>query len=132
MTVDTSALLAILLNEPEAVDFSRLIYQADEARISVASVLEASMVLEGRYVARSLSLDEAIKRLELSVAAFDEPILALAREANRNFGRGRHPAGLNFGDCISFATAKFHLDALLFKGDDFGLTDIWPAAPRMR
>ncbi len=127
MVVDTSALLAILFNEREAAKFSELIFQAEEVRISTASVLEASIVLEGRYEPTRLDLDGAIEELELTIVQFDESILPLARVAFRQYGKGRHPAALNFGDCISYATAKRFQEPLLYKGEDFARTDIMPA-----
>lgn len=127
MVVDSSALVAILFNEPEAVEFSELIFQADEVRISTASVLETSIVLEGRYEPGGFDLDATIGQLEVMVVTFDEPTLLLARLAFRQFGKGRHPAGLNFGDCISYATARRFQEPLLYKGRDFARTDIIPA-----
>ncbi|MGA7410300.1 MAG: type II toxin-antitoxin system VapC family toxin [Bryobacteraceae bacterium] len=128
MVVDTSALLAILFQEREAAEFSELIFQALEVRISTASVLEASIVLEGRYEPTRLDLDGAIEELELTIVQFDESILPLARLAFRQYGKGRHPAALNFGDCISYATAKRFQEPLLYKGEDFARTDIIPAS----
>ncbi len=127
MVVDSSALVAILFNEPEAVEFSELIFQAEQARISTASVLETSIVLEGRYEPGEFDLDANIERLDVTVVPFDEPTLLLARLAFRQYGKGRHPAGLNFGDCISYATARRFQEPLLYKGRDFARTDIIPA-----
>jgi ribonuclease VapC len=125
--IDSSALVAILINEPEAPEFSELIFQSEQVRMSTASVLETSILLEGRYEPRRLDLDAAIERLEITVVAFDQPTLLLARLAFRQYGKGRHPAGLNFGDCISYATAKRFQQPLLYKGQDFTHTDIVPA-----
>jgi ribonuclease VapC len=125
--IDSSALVAILINEPEALEFSELIFQSEQVRMSTASVLETSILLEGRYEPRRLDLDAAIERLEITVVAFDQPTLLLARLAFRQYGKGRHPAGLNFGDCISYATAKRFQQPLLYKGQDFTHTDIVPA-----
>jgi ribonuclease VapC len=119
VVVDSSALVAILFNEPEAVEFSELIFQTEEVRISTASVLETSIVLE--------DLGATVKQLDVTVVTFDEPTLLLARLAFRQFGKGRHPAGLNFGDCISYATARRFHEPLLYKGRDFARTDIVPA-----
>ncbi len=127
MVVDSSALVAILFNEPEAVEFSELIFQTEEVRISTASVLETSIVLEGRYEPGEFDLDATVKQLDVTVVTFDEPTLLLARLAFRQFGKGRHPAGLNFGDCISYATARRFHEPLLYKGRDFARTDIVPA-----
>ncbi len=127
MVVDSSALVAILFNEPEAVEFSKLIFQAEQARISTASVLETSIVLEGRYEPGEFDLDANIQQLDLTVVTFDEPTLLLARLAFSQYGKGRHPAGLNFGDCISYATARRFQEPLLYKGRDFARTDIIPA-----
>lgn len=95
--------------------------------MSTASVLEISILLEGRYEPRKLDLDAALERLEITVVPFDQPTLLLARLAFRQYGKGRHAAGLNFGDCISYATAKHFQEPLLYKGQDFARTDIAPA-----
>jgi ribonuclease VapC len=123
--VDTSALVAILGAEPEARMFSEALESADIARISVVSRVELTIVLE-RFG------DPAIaRRVDLflrDLGIVEEPVSLqqgmLAREAFYDYGKGRHPAGLNFGDCFSYALAKALDEPLLFKGTDFSLTDV--------
>lgn len=125
MTLDTSAVLAILNNEPERALFSRLIDEAPIRLISAVSVLEASMVLEGRRgIDAGQDLDAFLRTASVRTLAFDAEQLMLARGAFRRYGKGVHPAGLNFGDCAAYALARFSAEPLLFKGEDFGLTDI--------
>ena len=105
------------------------IADSGECRISAASFLEASMILLARKGQEGLrSLDLLIARFQISVVPFTESQARLAREAFQNFGRGRHPAQLNFGDCMSYALARETGEELLFKGTDLGLTDITPAS----
>lgn len=128
MILDTSALVAILFGEPEAADFVRLILEADVCRLSVVNRLELSMVLERQ------AKPEAARQAETflqAAAILDEPVTlhqgALARQAFYDFGRGRHKAGLNFGDCFAYALAKAMREPLLFKGDNFAKTDVQAA-----
>jgi ribonuclease VapC len=125
MVIDTSAVVAILLGEPEALAFARAI-KADSTRlISVVSWVECSMVMTGRQGARSVAdLDRLIARADIVVTAVQLRHAQLARDAFDHFGRGRHPAKLNCGDCFAYALAKATGEPLLFKGDDFGRTDI--------
>jgi ribonuclease VapC len=125
MTIDSSALIAILRNEPECDRFLERI-DADPVRIIAApTVLEASMVLEGRFGENAgMELDLFLHRASARVVAFDDEHLRLARSAHRRFGKGRHPAGLNFGDCTSYALAQWSGEPLLAKGNDFRLTDV--------
>jgi ribonuclease VapC len=125
VTLDTSAVLAILQNEAERKEFVALIEQAPRRLISTASVLEAAMVLEGRRGDDAGSdLDLFLRRASVESVAFDEEQLAVARMAFRRFGKGRHPAGLNFGDCAAYALAQWSGEPLLFKGADFTATDV--------
>jgi ribonuclease VapC len=125
MILDTSALLAVLLNEPEAERFASAIENASVVRMSAASYVEAAI-----YVDRNL--DEVRRAMfDTFLAEFSiriEPVTAeqalLARQAFVLFGKGRHKAGLNFGDCFSYALAKTYRGPLLFKGGDFGYTDL--------
>jgi len=127
--VDSSALIAILFKEPEGSLMDVAIADSGECRISAASFLEASMILLARKGQEGLrSLDLLIARFQISVVPFTESQARLAREAFQNFGRGRHPAQLNFGDCMSYALARETGEELLFKGTDLGLTDITPAS----
>lgn len=124
MVIDTSALLAILLDEPERVRFTGLI-EADPRRlVSAASVLEASMVLEGRLGSGAGGdLDLFLHRASVETVPFEGQQLVLARAAFRRYGKGRHAAGLNFGDCIAYALSRWAGEPLLFKGADFAATD---------
>jgi ribonuclease VapC len=125
MTVDTSAVLAILLDEPERVEFIRLVEESSRRIVSTVSVLEASMVLEGKKGEDAgIDLDLFLHRASLEMVAFDEEQLLMARSAFRRFGKGRHVAGLNFGDCASYALAQWSGEPLLFKGNNFRATDI--------
>jgi ribonuclease VapC len=125
MVLDTSALIALLQNEPEAEDF-RLALEEDETRlISAASVVEASIVIEGRFgEGATRELDLFLKQAGIEVIAVDLDHVAEARRAWRRFGRGRHAAGLNYGDLFAYALARTSGQALLFKGEDFARTDI--------
>lgn len=130
MVVDTSAVMAILQGEDEAEAFAAAM-EADPVRlISAVSVLEAGMLVEARKrEAGALELDNFLLRARLHVAAFDAEQAEVARSAFRRFGRGRHPAGLNFGDCAVYALARTRGERLLFKGGDFARTDLENAAP---
>lgn len=128
IVVDSSAIAAIALAEPEGFRFAQAIEADGDARLSAANYLEMANVMEGRHGASGQVLfDGCVSRLRaagLLIVAFDETQADLAREGFRRFGKGRHAAGLNFGDCFAYALAKA-LDApLLFKGDDFAKTDI--------
>ena len=125
MTLDTSAVLAILQDEAERTEFVSLIEQSARCLISAVSVLEAAMVLEGRRGDDAGSdLDMFLHRASVETVAFDEEQLMVARTAFRRFGKGRHAAGLNFGDCASYALAQWSGEPLLFKGGDFTATDV--------
>jgi ribonuclease VapC len=123
--LDTSALVAILFGEPEAEEFARLILEADVCRLSVVNHVELSIVLERQARPEAAHQAEAFLRASLVVV---EPVTlhqgALARQAFYDFGRARHRARLNFGDCFSYALAKAMDEPLLFKGDDFARTDV--------
>jgi len=128
MIVDSSALVAILFQEPEGQLIDVAIVECADCRMSAANLLEISMVVLARKGADGLrDLDLLIVRLGIRVVAFTESHARLAREAFKRFGKGRHPAGLNFGDCIAYALARENGEELLFKGNDFAQTDI-PAA----
>ena len=125
MVLDTSALLAILLDEPERRRFNELI-EADTVRlISAASVLEAAIVLETRSgEAAGRELDLFLHRAKVEVTAVDGDQVEIARAAFRRFGKRRHPAGLNYGNCFAYALAKASGEPLLFKGTDFAQADV--------
>jgi ribonuclease VapC len=128
IAVDSSALLAILLEEPEKAAFAEAIVTADGAWIGAPNYFEVSIVAESRQGQSGCrDLDRLSSSLALQVAPFDATHMESAREAYRRFGKGRHRAGLNFGDCCAYALARTLNAPLLFKGNDFGLTDIKPA-----
>lgn len=125
MVIDTSALLAILLSEPERRGFNEAIEAADSSVISVASFVETSIVIETRLGAEGLrDLDLFLGVAGIELVEIDIEQGHAARRAFSEFGKGRHPAGLNFGDCFSYALAKARGERLLFKGKDFAKTDI--------
>ncbi len=128
MVIDTSALVAIALNEPEAAAFEERIADAALRLISAATVLEAALVIETRLgEAGGGELDLWLHKAGVEIIAVDAEHADQARRAWRRFGKGRHPAGLNFGDCFSYALAALTREPLLFKGDDFAKTDIQAA-----
>lgn len=125
MVIDTSALVAILYNEPEREGFARAIASDARRLVSAASVLETSIVVEAqRGEAAGRDLDLLIHRTGVNVVAVTEAQTEIARTAWRRFGNGRHQAGLNFGDCFVYALATHAAEPLLFKGNDFSLTDV--------
>jgi ribonuclease VapC len=128
VVVDTSAMLAILLGEPERRAFLEALEQADIRRISAATFVEVSMVIESRHGGEGLrDLDLFLKTGNFEITALDSEQAYLARQAFSRFGKGRHRANLNFGDCFSYALAKAVGEALLCKGDDFVHTDLGTA-----
>lgn len=125
MVIDPSALLAILQDEPERRAFNEAIEAATHRRLSTASLVELSIVIEARLGAEGIrDLDLFLATAEIELVPFDANQARLAREAFRRFGKGRHPAGLNLGDCFSYALARDLDEPLLFKGNDFALTDV--------
>lgn len=128
MVIDTSALLAILQDEPEREVFTLAIRDAGHRVLSVATLLEATIVLEARYGAKGAQdLDLLIERARLTSVPVDADQVRLAIHGWRRFGKGRHRAGLNFGDCFTYGLARHRGESLLFKGNDFVHTDITPA-----
>jgi ribonuclease VapC len=128
MVVDTSALVAVLLREPEADDFSRAVVDAPLRLMSAVTRVELTCVIEGRlHEAGRADLEQMLRDLQIEISAVTAQQAELAMEAFRRFGRGRHRAKLNIGDCFSYALAKAMDLPLLFKGDDFIHTDIEPA-----
>lgn len=125
MVIDTSALVAILRDEPERDSFITAIF-ADQTRcMSAATLLEAAMVEEGQSGEGSgRDLDLFLYRADVDVVPVDRELAETARRAWRRYGKGRHPAGLNFGDCFAYALAVELGEPLLFKGNDFTQTDI--------
>ena len=130
MVIDTSALLAILRDEPERRRFVEAIEVDPKRIVSAATLVECSMVLEARHGPDGVrDLDLLLARAEISVAPVDLDQAYEARHAFRNFGRGRHRANLNYGDCFAYALSRSLGEPLLFKGSDFALTDVTPALP---
>jgi ribonuclease VapC len=134
MVIDTSAFLAILQDEPDRRSFTEAIEAAAVRRTSAATFLEASMVVQSRYGAEGLHrLDRLIESAGIDVVAVDPAQARVARRAFGDFGKGRHPAGLNYGDCFAYALARQLGEPLLCKGDDFSRTDldlVLPPAPQ--
>lgn len=125
MVIDTSALVAILQNEPERRRFDEAIDAAERRMMSVASFVETSMVIESRYGPDGRrNLDLFISKAGIVLVPVDDEQAYVARDAFRHYGKGRHPAGLNLGDCFAYALAKTLREPLLFKGVDFSHTDI--------
>lgn len=131
MLIDTSALIAILRDEPEALFCAMAIENAPEPRMSAANVLEAAVVIDGsRTPVASRRFDELVGTAGIRIEPVTEAHTVLARYAYRDFGKGSgHPAQLNFGDCFAYALAKSTGELLLFKGNDFSHTDVTPARP---
>ncbi len=129
MIVDSSALLAILRAETEALVFARAIENAVAREISAANYLETAIVIDGsRDPIASRRFDELLREAAISVEPVTEEQANIARGAYRDFGKGTgHPAQLNFGDCFAYALAKAKGQPLLFKGTDFTRTDVVPA-----
>ena len=125
MIIDSSAILAILFREPDAERFARAISAASSRRISAATLLETTIVLESRLGATAAhELDAFLRRARIELESVTPEQAQTARYAWRRFGKGNHPAGLNFGDCFAYALAIVTREPLLFKGRDFGLTDV--------
>jgi ribonuclease VapC len=127
MILDTSALLAMLFAEPEAAAFARAVARAEHRRISAANLLEAGIVADHQADPRAgRQLDVLVERIRPSIEPVTAEQAQIARQAYLDFGKGNHPANLNFGDCFAYALAKTTGEPLLFKGNDFGQTDIRP------
>jgi ribonuclease VapC len=125
MVVDSSALVCILLCEPDAVLFANTISQASSLKMAAPTWLEASLVMTMRKGNIGFaSLKTLVSESGIEIIDFDSTLAKTAYEAWFNFGKGRHPAKLNMGDCFSYALAKQSKDVLLFKGNDFSKTDI--------
>ena len=125
MTLDSSALIAILFAEPGYLELVDRILEADDARVGAPTLVEASLVMSGRRRAPSTrEVEGLVAELSVTVVPFGEAEWRLAVDAFVRYGRGRHPAALNFGDCLAYATARSLGDTLLFVGDDFSRTDV--------
>jgi ribonuclease VapC len=125
MVIDTSAMLAILFDEPGRAEYVAAIDRDAVRAMSVASFVECSIVLDARFGPDGLrDLDLFIARAQVTLVPVDVDQAYVARQAYRKFGKGRHAAGLNYGDCFAYALARTMAEPLLFKGDDFALTDV--------
>jgi len=125
MVVDTSALAAILFTEQGYEDLAERLEGAERLLLSAASLVELSMVVESRKGEEGArQIDLLLYRTQIEIVPVDAEQAEIAREAWRRFGKGRHPAGLNYGDCFAYALAKKTGLPLLYKGDDFSLTDL--------
>jgi ribonuclease VapC len=125
MVIDTSAILAIFLDEPDAADLERRIAEDPVRLISAATLVEAAIVIEARLGdPGGREFDLWLHRLGAETVPVDADQAETARRAWRRYGKGRHPAGLNYGDCFAYALAATRGEALLFKGNDFGRTDL--------
>lgn len=128
MIVDTSALTAVILGESDAEAHLAAMVRADTLAVSAASLVESLIVVEARQGSEAVGdLAALLTELEIEVAALDEPQAEAAASAWRRFGRGRHPASLNFGDTFAYALATVRAEPLLFKGRDFANTDVMQA-----
>ncbi len=129
MIIDTSALIAILRDEPDAKICALAIEKTANRRLSAANFVETALVIDGsRDPVASRRFDDLVKEAQIIIEPVTEVQARIAREAYRDFGKGSgHPAKLNFGDCFAYALARATSEPLLFKGDDFIHTDVVPA-----
>ena len=128
MVIDSSAILAILLNEPEAAAFAQAIALDSTRLLSAVSALEAAIVIASKKgPLGEKELDLLLYKAKIDVVPFNNEMVQKARNAFSRFGKGRHPAGLNLGDCCSYALARQANEPLLFKGADFSQTDVQAA-----
>jgi ribonuclease VapC len=129
MIVDSSALIAVLQYEPEALRLTTAIAESPRCRLPASCLLETSILLIGRRTEDAVrDLDLYLARSRMEITPFTESQALVARDAYRRYGKGRHPAQLNFGDCMAYALAKETGEELLFKGTDFDKTDVAVAA----
>lgn len=125
MILDSSAIIAILRAEPEAQGFARAVISAEARRVSAVSYVESAAVIDsGKNAVASRRFDEFFRVSRIAVEAMTPRQAEIARQAYRDFGKGRHKAGLNLGDCFAYALAKEMDEPLLFKGSDFKHTDV--------
>lgn len=125
MIIDTSAVLAILFQEEDAQTFADAIASEPAGKMSAANFLEAAIVIDSRGDAEaSRQLDTFIRRANIQIEAVTYEHAQIARQAYQDFGKGHHPAGLNFGDCFAYALTQHSGESLLFKGEDFVKTDL--------
>jgi ribonuclease VapC len=127
MTLDTSALIAVLFSEPGYLDIVDRILEADTVRVGAPTLVETSLVFAGRHGGSTgREVEALIHELDVTIVPFGDAEWRRAADAFARFGRGRHKASLNFGDCLAYATAASAGDSLLFVGDDFRHTDVEP------
>ena len=125
MILDTSALAAVFFGEPEAARYTQIIHDAERCIISAANFLELSIVIEAQIGAEAVrQSDMFFRRARIAIEPFTVEQAHIARQAFHDFGKGRHEAGLNFGDCFAYALARTTGEPVLFKGNDFSKTDI--------
>jgi ribonuclease VapC len=125
--IDSSAALSILFDESDAEMYARAISEAESCRMSAVNFVEAGVVIDSQTdAAGSRQFDALIRRAGILIEPVTEEQAHIARQAYLDFGKGRHPAGLNFGDCFAYALAKTRREPLLFKGNDFSRTDVLP------
>lgn len=125
MILDTSAIIAILFDEDDAKIYAQAITRAESCRLSAATFVETAIVVEAQTKNNgSRQLDAFIRRAGIAIEPVTEEQAHIARQAFIDFGKGRHPAGLNYGDCFSYALSKATREPLLFKGKDFAKTDL--------
>ncbi len=129
MVIDTSALIAILLGEPESARLAKAIAETPVRLMSAFSALETAVVIEAKKgESGGRELDLLLHRAQVDIVPLNAEQMALARSAWRRFGKGRHAAGLNLGDCCAYALSQYAAYPLLFKGDDFPQTDLQAVA----
>lgn len=130
MIVDSSAVVAVLRSEQDAAEFAKAIESAPSRHISVVNYVEAAVAIDSAKDAiASRRFDDFFRVSRISLEPVTRAQAEIARQAYRDFGKGRHKAGLNFGDCFAYALARDLAEPLLFKGKDFRHTDIEPALP---
>jgi len=128
LIIDSSAILAIVLLEPDEPKMLSAVMAATAIRMSAANWLETSIIVDSRQNRKvAAKFDAIITDLNIEIAAVSKDQAVIARDAYRRFGRGRHPAKLNYGDCFAYALALTTGEPLLFKGNDFSQTDVEPA-----
>jgi len=128
MILDSSAIVAVLRAEEDASDYAQAIASASKCRVSAVSYVESAVVIDSsRDPVASRRFDDFFRASRIMIEATTPSQAEIARQAYRDFGKGRHKAGLNFGDCFAYALAKEAGESLLFKGDDFRHTDVEPA-----
>jgi ribonuclease VapC len=128
MIIDTSAIIAILFDEDDAKIYAKAITEADSCRMSAATFVETAVVVEAQTRNNGgRQLDAFIRRAGIAIEPVTEEQAHIARQAFIDFGKGRHPAGLNYGDCFSYALSRAAREPLLYKGKDFAKTDLTAA-----